>query len=300
MSEGEIKTGRIRWWRLALPAAVLAGAIAAVVRGGWSPPDKHEAGVLRIVSLAPNVTEMLFVLGLGGTLVGATDYCDYPPEAKKIPRVGGLGAPNIEKLLALRPDLVITTDLERKDAADTIRGAGTRLLEIRMESLEELFAGFVEIGGATGAAQRAEEAVAAMRARLARAAQRYKEIPSEKRKSVFVELSGDPLTTVGGTSFIDEVIARAGGVNAAHDLSQPYPHVNPEKVIEWNPDFILLCYMVPQGAGAKRLSRRIGWARIKAIKEGHVIDDITPDLILRPGPRVVDGVELLAQRFYGP
>jgi iron complex transport system substrate-binding protein len=254
---------------------------------------------MRIVSLAPSATEMLYVLGLGGQLVGATDFCDWPPEAREVPRVGGLGAPNVERLLALAPDLVVATDFERDELADVLRESGIEVLEVKIASFEGLFEAFLAIGRATGKVARAEEAVGAMRARLGQAAERYEGLAAEQRKRVFVELVADPLMTVGGTSFVDEVIARAGGVNVAHDLAQPYPHINPEQVIAWNPDYVFLCYMTVEGEGAKQLSERIGWGQIRAVTEGNVIEDISPDLILRPGPRLVEGVEALAERLYG-
>ena len=300
MVEGETKRGGVRWQHLAIAAAVVVvGMVALAVRGGWRPTGEGEDGGMRIVSLAPSVTEMLYVLGLGERLVGATDYCDWPSEAKEVQRVGGLGAPNMEMLLAMRPDLVITTGLERGDAVEVMERSGMRVLEIRIGSFEELFAGFLEIGRATGTEKRAEEAVAAMRARLALAAERYRGIGREERLRVFAEMHDDPLTTIGGTSFIDEIIERAGGVNIAHDLAHPYPHINPEMVIAWNPDVILVCHMIPGDDAAAGIAERIGWGEIKAIREGRIIDDIPADLILRPGPRVVDGVEALAERLYG-
>jgi len=298
-SDGGTRKRAGRRWPPAIAAVLVAGAIALAVRGGWSPPGAGEGGGMRIVSLAPSVTEMLYVLGSGGQLVGATEYCDWPPEAREIQRVGGLGVPNMEMLLAMQPDLVITTGLERADAAEVLARSGIRVLDIRIEDFETLFAGFLEIGRATGTQMRAEEAVAAMRARLALAAERYRGIGREERLRVFVEMHDDPLTTIGGTSFIDEMIERAGGVNLAHDLAHPYPHINPEMVIAWDPDVILVCHMIPGAGAAAGLRERIGWGEIKAIREGRIIDDIPADLILRPGPRVVDGVEALAQRLYG-
>ena len=291
--------GRGRW-ALALAVAVLAAALAIVMgRPGRPPSDDRAAGSLRIVSLAPSVTETLFAMGLGDCVVGATDFCDHPPEAKAIRRVGGLGSPNIETLLALRPDLVITTYLERRDSADVLRQSGIRLLEIKMTGFEAMFDAFFEIAQATGDPSRAEKVVAAMRAKLNEAAALYEGIPRHKRPRVFIELHPDPLATAGAASFIDEVVERAGGVNVAHDLSDPYPRVSPESVIEWNPDVIFVCYMNPVKNGAGQLARRIGWQEVSAIKQGRIIDDIPPDLILRPGPRLADGVVAVARRLYG-
>ena len=115
-----------------------------------------------------------------------------------------------------------------------------------------------------------------------------------------MEIGDHPLITAGGISFLDDLIARAGGVNVAHGISQAYPSINPEKVVEWDPDIIIVAGMSQPGDAAVRLSQRIGWADIPAVKHGRVIDDIHPDLLFRPGPRLIDGVKALAARLHSP
>ena len=115
-----------------------------------------------------------------------------------------------------------------------------------------------------------------------------------------MEIGDHPLMTAGGTSFLDDLIARAGGVNVAHEISQAYTSINPEKVIEWNPDIIIVARMGRPGDAAVQLSQRIGWADISAVKNGRVIDDIDPDLLFRPGPRLIDGVKAMAVRLHKP
>ena len=107
---------------------------------------------------------MLFALGLGDRIVGATDHCDFPPEAKKIPRVGGLGRPNVEKLLSLAPDIVIATDLERKDLAEALRRDGIQVLELKIGNFAELFDAERKIGDAVGEPQKAARQVREMQA----------------------------------------------------------------------------------------------------------------------------------------
>ena len=104
--------------------------------------------------------------------------------------------------------------------------------------------------------------------------------------------------TANAGSFLDDLIARAGGVNVAHEISQAYTSVNPEKVIAWNPDIIVVARMGQPGDAAARLAQRIGWADIRAVKNRRVIDDINPDLLFRPGPRLIDGVKALAKHLH--
>ena len=254
----------------------------------------------RIVSLAPSVTEMLFGLGLGDRIVGATDHCDFPPEAKKIPRVGGLGQPNVERLLSVAPDIVIATDFERKDLAEALRRDGIQVLELKIGNFAELFDAERKIGDALGEPQQAARQVHEMQTRLDQAARLYAGVPRDRLPRVFIEVWFDPLITAGGRSFLDDVIARAGGVNVAHDLQRDYPTINPEKVVEWNPDVILLCYMTEAKGAAAQVAGRIGWDGIKAVRERRIIADISPDALLQPSPRLVEGVRLLAERLHPP
>lgn len=254
------------------------------------------AAELRIVSLAPNVTEILFELGLGDRVVAACESCTWPPEAKDIPTVGPFTAPNIEKMLAARPTLVICEKAPAA-SANVLRGAGIKVIEVPSHNLDGVFDAFLKIGNATGTRERAEKIVAQFHADLAAVSARYKDVPPDKRPRVFIEISSDPIMTAGGPSFITDVIDRAGGVNAAGSIDEGFPTINPEKVIAWNPDVIILTQMTGT-TGANLVSTRIGWNAIAAVKNHRVIDDIPEDYLLKPGPRLVKGIRMLADRLY--
>jgi iron complex transport system substrate-binding protein len=278
----------------------VAGGIVALQGLRPAPVDRAVHGGPRIVSLAPSVTEIVFALGGGDSLVGATDHCDYPPEALRIERVGGLGAPNVEKLLAVSPDLVIAAGFEREEVVPMLRRSGIRVLDVRIRNFEELFNAIRQIGGAVDRSRQAEGVVARMRAELEAVTAQNGAASGRHRPTVFVEISDHPLMTAGGASYLDDLIARAGGVNVAHEISQAYASINPEKVIQWDPDIIIVARMGRPGDAAAQLSRRMGWADISAVKNGRVIDDIDPDLLFRPGPRLIDGVKALAVRLHSP
>jgi len=195
---------------------------------------------------------------------------------------------------------VIATDLERKDLADALRRAGIPVLEMKIGNFAELFDAERKIGDAVGEPERAARQVREMQARLGTAAKLYAGVPRDRLPRVFIEVWSDPLITAGGMSFLDDVVARAGGINVAHDFEHDYPTINPEKVVEWNPDVILLCYMAETENAAAQIAGRIGWGGIKAVRERRVIADISPDALLRPGPRLVEGVRLLAERLHPP
>jgi iron complex transport system substrate-binding protein len=283
--------------------AVICLVVGGLFTAGCAQEAPHPPaanGKLRIVSLAPSVTEILFELGLGDSLVGATDHCDYPPEATKIQRVGGFGAPNIEMLLALNPDLVIAAGFERRELIGVLRQSDVRVLDLRIRNFRELFHSIQEIGDAVDRHKEAEAVVARMHAGLDAIAKQHVATPPRQRPKVFVEIAAQPLITAGGDSFLNDLVVRAGGVNVAHELSREYPIVSSERVIEWNPDVIIVAKMNGREGIAEKVPRRIGWGGITAAKEGRIFDDIPPDLLFRPSPRLIEGVRLLAERLHKP
>ena len=195
--------------------------------------------------------------------------------------------------------MVIATDFENNDVAELLRKSGIEVLDLKIRNFQEMFEAFRKIGQATGRLPRAEQIIQAMQTQLKAIAERFKQVQPSQRPKVFVEIWYDPITTAGHTSFIDELITRAGGVNVAGNIKQPYPRVSPEKVIEWNPDVIILCYMSQAGYPGSQLAGRIGWTDIAAVRKGRIVNDIPSDLILRPGPRLIQGVNILAQHLYG-
>ena len=289
-----------RFWEILAAICLVVAGIAILGCSRDTSPDRTRGGKLRIVSLAPGVTEILFALASGDALVGATDHCDYPPEAKRIERVGGFGTPNVERLLVLNPDLVIAAGLEREEVAEVLRRSGIRVLHVRIRNFEELFDAIHQIGEAVDRPQQAKGVVARMKAELETVTAQNVATRRGPRPKVFVEIGDRPLMTAGRNSFLDDLITRAGGVNVAHEISQSYTSINPEKVIEWNPDIIIVAPMGRPGNAAVQLSQRIGWADISAVKNGRVIDDINPDLLFRPGPRLIDGVKAMAARLHKP
>ena len=287
--------------RIFLAILVASAAAAFALRRGSHQPLPQPPGKLRIISLAPSVTEILFALDLGDQIVGVTDRCNYPPAAAKIERVSGFGTPNVEKLLALGPDVVIACGLEQPEFTQVLRQAGIQVLNVQetgcIASFPELFDAIGRIGAATGRAAKAKQLVALMQAELDAITARIGRIDDAQRPRVFVEIEESPLMTAGAGSFINDLISRAGGRNVAREISSAYPRIDPEKVIFWNPEVILVAHGDRAGEAAQRLARHIGWSDVAAVRDRRVIDDIDADLLFRPGPRLVDGVKALAARL---
>jgi iron complex transport system substrate-binding protein len=278
-----------------------AAAALALWRGRHEPPPR-KADKPSIVSLAPNVTEILFAIGLGDHIVGVTDACDYPPAAKTIAHVSGFGRPSIEKLLALSPDLVIACGLEKPEDVEVLRRAGIQVVNVQqtgfIASFPELFDAVRHIGEATGRTTEAEALIAKMQAELDAVADRVGHLDKTERPRVFVEIEESPLRTAGAGSFIDDLIRRAGAQNVAGEINSAYPQIDPEKLIVWNPEVILMAHGDHPGEAARQLAGHIGWSEVAAVRERRIIDDIDADLLFRPGPRLVEGVKALAARLH--
>lgn len=249
----------------------------------------------RIISLAPSNTEILFALGLGNKIVGVTDFCDYPEEAKAIEKVGGL-EPNMEKIVALKPDLVLAIggSPAQVEKALEIEKLGLTVLVLEPADIEGIIANIELVGKATGAEKEASELVAEMHKRLNNIMAKTKAAKSKPK--VFFELDAtDPSKpyTPGPGSFIDALITLAGGSNIGASAKMQWAQLSTEEIIAQDPEVIVLGD-ANYGVTAEMVKARPGWSVITAVKNGAIypIDDV---LVSRPGPRIMDGLEALAK-----
>ena len=241
----------------------------------------------RIVSLAPSVTETLFALGLSDRIAGVTSYCDYPPEAKTKEQIGDTLKPSIEKIIALKPDLVIASIASQLESfVQKLEGAGIPVYVSSPRNLEETINSIQAIGNLTGAADKAKDLTATLRARIE---QVHKRVAGDNKPSVFVMLGSEPLITIGGLSFINDLIQQAGGRSISEDEKSDYPQYSLEKVIARKPEVIFL------QAGNEQLPARL--KQTPAARQGRVYH-LNDDLLLRPGPRIVDGLEEIADKLH--
>jgi iron complex transport system substrate-binding protein len=256
--------------------------------------------VKRIVSMAPNVTEMLFAIGLKDEIVGVTDFCDYPPAALEKPRIGGYYNPNIEAILSLNPDLVVATpDGYSKERVEKLDQAGISVFLVNPQKIDEVLETMLTLGKVTGREDAAKQVVQGLRARVQAVEKEVDSIPEEKRAKVFYEIGQDPLITAGPGNFVDNLIRAAGGVNIADDAASDWPQYSVEAVIMKEPDVIITAPHVPsQENTATQPSIWRKYETIPAVKNGRIYQ-VNPDLLLRAGPRIVDGLEELHRLFIG-
>lgn len=236
----------------------------------------------RIVSLAPSNTEILYALSLGDKVVGVTSFCNYPPQVESVEKVGEL-TPNIEKIIALAPNLVIGIQ-SLEDAAEKLTEAGIPVLLLDPKNFDDVLKDIKLVAKATGSETEGEALCQRMSSEVKAIKEEVSRSASGARPRVFVVLDVEGLWTAGPGTFIDELITLAGGENLAKDAKEQYIQYSEEALIAQDPDVIILT-----GPGERDLYGKSSLAGLKAIKEKRVYE-VSPDLVSRPGPRLVEGL----------
>lgn len=275
-------------------AIVMLAHIAAVSAAGASFPVeiKDDRGVAvklssaprRLVSLAPSLTEIVFLLGQENKLVGVTRYCNYPARAGALPKVGGIADPDIERIVAAAPDLVLcTTDGNPKEKVRAIEEMGIPCFAVAPQDLSGVYAAIERVGALLGVEEKARREAGALRARADRAAKKSRgPVPS-----VLFAVSTSPIIAAGTGTFMDELLVLAGGMNAASRFSGRYPRLTVEDLLSGKPDIIFIAAM----AGVERFSSDVvRWKEIPAFRDGEVVS-LDGDIVTRPGPRMVAALE---------
>src|SRR5262245_23414440 len=248
----------------------------------------------RIISLAPNVTEILFALGLENRVVGVTSYCDYPEAAKAKDKVGDTLQPNLEKIISLKPDLVVvSTSSQLENMTRRLDQLAIPVYVTNPRTVREVVASIRSLGEVTGTSERAAELTTEMEKRINAVEQRVKTLP---RPNVFYVLQTGPLITAGRNTFINDLINIAGGKSISGDEKADYPQFSRETVVARAPEVIV----PPSSHGAafvKESDLRRDFAVTPAIRSNRIVW-VTPDLVDRPGPRIVEGLEQLAEGLH--
>ncbi len=249
----------------------------------------------RIVSLAPSNTEILFALDLGDEVVGITDYDDYPPEAKEKPSIGGFSTPDIERVVALSPDLVLATSIHQKRVIPQLEEKGLTVLALAPKTIDEVMASIKLIGQVTGKQKEATDLVAEMQKRIKAVTDKTDSLPPERRPGVFYLLWHDPLMTSGPGTLQNELIVKAGGTNIAGGLDA-YATIGLEAVIQANPEVIIAG--VGMGSGEYQpLQFVLTEERLRGVdaRISQRLYGVDNDLTGRAGPRIVDALEAFAR-----
>lgn len=247
---------------------------------------------MRIVSIAPSNTEILFALGVGDRVVAVDQYSDFPPEAKSRTQVGSYVKPNLEAIVAAQPDLVVGAALHAKTIVPELTARGLTTLLVEPKDVDQTFERILLVGDVVGQADRADRMVGDLRERAASIAAKVQGAPKPR---VFFELSPQ-LHSAGPGTFVDDLIRRAGGQNVVGDAATQWPQVSLETLVQRDPEIVLLADAVA-GETADKVRGRPGWGSMSAVK-GNRVAPIDPDLTNRPGPRIVDGLEAVARLLH--
>jgi iron complex transport system substrate-binding protein len=251
--------------------------------------------VKRIVSLAPNLTEIVFALGEGDHLAGDTDFCDYPAEATQKPRVGGPINPNLEQIVALMPDLVLATKaINRRETVEALARIGLPVYVTDPHSVDDMIASVEHIGNILHAETNAAPLVTDLRERLSNLDRRLS--GTVPRRVLFVVWT-DPLISIGRGTFIADALRRAGARSVV-DTAAEWPHVNFEEIVRLQPEVLVFAsaHSADTQHDIDALRTRPGWRDLEALRRGNIV--IISDAINRPAPRMVDAVEQLARAFH--
>jgi iron complex transport system substrate-binding protein len=275
--------------------------VLAVITGckPTRPPSPAPTAAVRVVSLAPSITEMVCAVGAATQLVGRTTVCDFPPGAVAgVPVIGEFGAPSLERLLAARPGIVLYADMADPTLAAKLTRAGLRQARIPCTRLDEIPAALIAVGQFVHREEQARALAADLAGRIQRA--RETAVPAGHRPRVLMLIWNDPLTAVGRNSFLADLLALAGGQNLGESVDRDYFQVSSEWVLTRNPDVILCFFMTPGRSPRDLLAGQSGWGRVKAVQTGRVYDGFDNNLFLRPGPRVMEGMESLRRCLAEP
>jgi len=250
--------------------------------------------VKRIVSLAPNLTEIVFALGRGGDLAGDTDFCDYPAEASRKPHVGGPIDPNLEQIVALKPDVILATAINRRETVDALDRLNLPVFLTDPHTVDDVILSVQHLGDALGAEKSAAAIVEQLRARLGDVDRRVMGVAP--RRVLFVVWT-DPLISVGRDTFIADAMRRAGAQSVVTTQAE-WPRMSFEEIVLLQPDFLVFANAHDTVAqhDIDALRTRPGWRDLEALRAGHVV--VVSDAINRPAPRMVDAVEQMARAFH--
>jgi len=248
----------------------------------------------KIVSLAPSATETLFALGADSRLVGVSRHCDFPVAAKLKPKMGDFNQPDLPKVIAAAPDVVLFTEFARAADLAALEAAGIAVFVLPARSVENVIESISSLGALTGAGAAAEKLAAGIETAVREIGERLAGVMPAQRPRVYVEVDGpQQLYAVGPGSFMDDIVRLAGGSNVFSDRKDAYFPVDSAVVIAANPEIVLVDYPFQYKVG---VSKRPGWDTVAAVRGGRVYDGTDFDIIVfnRPGPRIARALREIA------
>jgi iron complex transport system substrate-binding protein len=252
----------------------------------------------RIITLSPNLTEIAFALGLGDRIVAVSSDSDYPPAAKEKPKVGSFWQPNLEAIVAAKPDLVITEHFEQQiSVSESLSRAKIRSLVLRFDRLFQLRQAIQQIGDAAGCRKEAEKLIFDIEDKILLL---QAEVKHTKEPTVLWVVQAEPLRAAGQNTFINDLLKIAGGRNAVRETFQQYPQIDEEGLLALQPDVIIQSAMGKSSLEEQQKDAIKYWSKLSAltaVKTGNIYV-VDSDLVLRLGPRLPQGIEAIARTLH--
>ena len=253
----------------------------------------------RIVSLAPSNTEIIYALGLEDRLVGTTDYCDYPEAAKSKPRVSGYSTPNLEKVVSVQPELILAEAIHEKTVLPALENLKLTVIVMSAKSLDTVLNDIKLVGQVNGKSQAAATLVDSLNARIQAIVSKTDTLTPEQRVKVLYVVWHDPIWTMGRETFINDLIWESGGVNIFAADFEKSRVVSLEAIIQKNPQVILVSGMGTTGDLIyKNIMKETRLSGVDAMRNNRIYKISDANLIERPGPRIVDGLEEVAKLLH--
>lgn len=245
--------------------------------------------VERVVSLAPNLTENIFAVGAGDRLVGVTSFCNFPEEAKKIQKIGDTVNPNIETILALKPQIVfVSTASQIETFTKTLESRGITVFVTNPKDLNDVLINLRQFGEIFGTRERTATLLNELQQRILAVDEQTRDKPKVK---TFMQISKEPLFTIGKESFLTEIIERAGGESVTKAVETAYPKISKETALAFNPEAIIL------SDSPDNIEPNEVFVNSPAVKNKKVFK-ISADILSRPSPRIIDALEQIAASLH--
>jgi iron complex transport system substrate-binding protein len=247
----------------------------------------------KIVSLAPSNTEILFALGLGDKVFGVTESCDYPEEALTKEKIGDYSEIDIEKIVAISPDLILAEDMHKTEVIPVLEDLGFTVIALVPNNLQEVMDSIILIGMITGTQKIASQIVDDMSQRISAVTERTDELTEGEKAKVLYVIWHDPIMSVGTNTPIHELIEKAGGINIAQVAGEGWPTLTLEEIVSINPQVII----VNDDVSLQAILNESRLSEVDAVVKGKVYG-INADLTNRPTPRIIEGLELMAKMIH--
>lgn len=284
---------------LLISTGVVAQEFPVNITDSLGEEIKLEEKPTRIISLSPNMTEVLFAVGAGENVVGVTSFADYPQEATEVDVIGSITEPNIEKIITMEPDVVIASSVNKMETIERLKELNVKVVGFSANNVDKAIENIKTIAKLTGNQEKGEEIVTEMYIKIGEITNLVEEhLENNEKRKVFYEIWNDPLYTAGKNNFIDDLINMAGGINIGRLAEGQWPQYNLEKLLVEDPEvYISTPHSAEMKVSKEKIKSREQYQSISAIKNDRVYV-IDQDILNRPSPRLVKGLALMTKAVF--